>query len=324
MQINKIDSIRLRNDAYFQYRTEFRDLVLRSEAVLARIKPQFDAYELLYTQVDDAFKKINKSIFTEQIQEADKARIKVYTGLTAKCRAALKHFDPKIQEAAKHVKIVFDTYGSIARKPLNEKTSAIHNILQELKGKYAKDVALIGVSEWTKELRERNNAFDALMKKRFDESAGKNDVVLREARKELDKKYRLIIERINALIIVDGTENYEKFVRTLNIITRKYAGGKAGKSLDMKTVACVTRASTPSTPSTGSGTGSGDDYDCIIIPPPNNNDIPLWSAGEHFSQMKIGDKRRTADGRVWELIDLGQAHRDPAGEFGHFGWRLVV
>jgi len=23
------------------------------------------------------------------------------------------------------------------------------------------------------------------------------------------------------------------------------------------------------------------------------------------------------------VIDLGQAHRDPAGEFGHFGWKEV-
>jgi len=67
-----------------------------------------------------------------------------------------------------------------------------------------------------------------------------------------------------------------------------------------------------------------NDYDCIIIPPPSDDgNIPLWSAGEHYTQMKIGDKRRTADGRIWELIDLGQAHRDPAGEFGYFGWRLV-
>jgi len=223
MRINKFDLLRLRNDAHFQFHTEVRDLILKSAAVLARIKQQFDAYELLYAQVDDALKKIRKSAITEQIWEADKARIKIFTGLSAKCRAAQKHFDPKVVEAARQVKIVFDTYGRIAKKPLNEKTSAIYNILQELKGKHAKNIALIGVSEWTKELRERNLVFNGLVKARFDESAAKSDVVLKEARKELDKKYRIIIERVNALVIVDGAENYETFVRTLNVIVKKYA-----------------------------------------------------------------------------------------------------
>jgi hypothetical protein len=273
---------------------------------------------LLYKQVDDSFKKINKSAFTEQIQEADKARMQVFTGLSAKCKAAQKHFDPKVQEAALHIKIVFDTYKNITKKPLNEKTSAITNILQELKGKYAKDINTIGVCEWVKELRERNNTFADLVKARFEESAGKSDVVLKEARKELDKKYRIIIERINALIIVDGTENYEKFVRTLNVVIRKYGGAKTGKSLDMKTVACavknVAHTGIPQDVGGGShGGGAGNP----------NMTIKQWDANEDYTKMAIGDRRQTADGRVWEAINLGQVHRDPCGEFGHFGWKLV-
>jgi hypothetical protein len=49
----------------------------------------------------------------------------------------------------------------------------------------------------------------------------------------------------------------------------------------------------------------------------------MWNAGEDYNQMKIGDLRKTSDGRVWEAIDLGQVHRDPTGQYGHFGWKLA-
>jgi hypothetical protein len=84
------------------------------------------------------------------------------------------------------------------------------------------------------QLEQRNNAFAALMKERFDETAARTDIVLKEARAEVDKQYKTIVERLNALIVVEGVENYENFARTLNAIIAKYLallarrGGKRG------------------------------------------------------------------------------------------------
>ena len=96
--------------------------------------------------------------------------------------AALKHFESDIQKAAGRLKIVFNSYGNISRKPLNEQTSAVYNILQELQGKYAADVKTVSIEPWVAELQSRNNALSALMKDRYDESALKSDVVLRNGR----------------------------------------------------------------------------------------------------------------------------------------------
>jgi hypothetical protein len=40
---------------------------------------------------------------------------------------------------------------------------------------------------------------------------------------ELDAAYRTIIERIEALVIVEGLENYEAFIRRLNVVITKYS-----------------------------------------------------------------------------------------------------
>jgi hypothetical protein len=130
---------------------------------------------------------------------------------------------------------VFDTYGNIAKKPLNEQTSATYNILQELKGKYATDTVAVGIGGWVSELEARNNAFADLMRERFDETAGRTDIVLKEARSEVDAAYFSIREKINALVIVEGVANYENFIRTFNAVIAKYAvsakprGSKGGE-----------------------------------------------------------------------------------------------
>jgi hypothetical protein len=235
MKINKINSNNLRNDEHFQFHTEFRDLTTKETPQKLKIQGQFEAYLPLYGRVDEALKKINKSSLTAQLQEADKARDEIFLGMAETAKAALKHFNPAVREAASRLKVVFDTYGNVAVKPLNEQTSAVYNLLQELHGKYAQDVETVGIAQWAAELQARNNAFSGLMKERFDETASRCDIVLREARAELDQAYFAIRERINAFVIVEGVADYENFIRTLNAVIAKYTAilnsrlGKRGK-----------------------------------------------------------------------------------------------
>ena len=222
MKINKIYPYKMRNDAHFQFYTEFRALVQKDGAEHLKIAPQFAAWTPLYDNEDVALKRIVKSALTARIHEADKARDVIFNGMVETNSAALKHFSEAVRVAASRLKIVFDTYGHVASKSLNEQTSAVYNILQELKGKYAADAATVGISGWVGELETRNNAFEALMQERFDETAAQTDIVLRDARAEVDAAYFGIRERLNALIIVEGAAAYENFVKTLNAIIAKY------------------------------------------------------------------------------------------------------
>jgi len=47
--------------------------------------------------------------------------------------------------------------------------------------------------------------------------------VLRECRTKTDAAYRTILERINALIVVEGEPHYAEFVTTLNAVVKRYA-----------------------------------------------------------------------------------------------------
>jgi hypothetical protein len=225
MKIEVLKLTNLRNDAHFQFFTEFRDLFIDEKAAALGVKPLFDEWLNLFAREDEALKKIVKSEFTASIHEADEARDEIFTGMTDIIKGHLKHYDEKTRKAAGRLKILFDTYGKIDKKAINEQTAAATNILQELKGQYAPDAAEAGLSGWVKELETRNNALETLIKERFDEAASKTDIVVKDARAEVDKQYRAITERINALIIVEGPEKYEEFVKTLNVIIANYAAG---------------------------------------------------------------------------------------------------
>ena len=223
MKVKVISQSKMRNDEYYQYHSEFIELTNRHGADELKFGQQFDAYILLFADVDAAMMKIMKSAYTAKINKADKRRDTVFRGLVDKSRAAEKHFRPEVQRAAANLKILFDKYGNISRRPLNEQTAATVNLLQELTGRFAQDIATVGIQEWVDELQDANNAFAELYRRRFDEMTDRTDIVLRKARTALDAAYRTIIERNNALVIVEGEEQWIDFIRSLNTVIDKYA-----------------------------------------------------------------------------------------------------
>ncbi len=221
----KIKSARFsyfRNNEHFQFHTEVKDLLTAESTVRVKVNDPLSRFLSAYNNEDDALVKISKSATTEEMEISDKKRAHTFRGAVDATKSALNHFDPQVCSAAKRLKIVFDTYGNLAALPLNEKTSAIYNLIQELTGRSVEEVQKVGLTEWVTELDNNNKAFELLVKKRNDEHAAKTELRVVVCRKELDAAYYEIVEIINALIIIEGIELFEPFVRKLNTFIDKY------------------------------------------------------------------------------------------------------
>lgn len=224
MKIVKFDTNHLRNDSHFQFMTEFRDLVIAQTAAALKITPQFGAFTRLYNREDEALRKVSASAFTPKIHEADAERDETLTGMYEVNKGMCKHWIPATRDAARRVQVVLKTYKHSGSKPINEETSAIYNLVQELRTeKYADDAGTAGLTAWVNELERRNNAVETLVKGRFNEGASKTDVVLKDARRETDAAYWDICDIINVYVILEGAGAYETFIRTLNEVIKKYA-----------------------------------------------------------------------------------------------------
>jgi hypothetical protein len=235
MKIGKIRLAGLRNDEHFQLHTEVKDLAGKFGTKALKVAAQFEAYLFAYSAEDEALKKVVKSAITADIQDADRRRDQLFRGMVDVNRALLNHFNPEVQGAAKRLKILFDTYGNLVQKPLNEETSALYNLLQDLNGKYAADTATAMLTEWAAELGAANEAFSKLMQDRYEETALKTDLVLKHCRTNVDDAYRAIVERIDALVVVEGEDAYSGFIRHLNAVVDKYSTALS-RRLDKGTV----------------------------------------------------------------------------------------
>lgn len=216
MKIENVALSRLRNEQHYQLHTEFKDLVIEHNAQTLKIDKEFANYLPLYQKEDDTLRVIRKSAITESVTDADTQRDITFKGLADTIKVAVQHYNAQVQAAAKRVKIVFDTYGNVTRKPYDEESAAITNILQELQGKYAADIALLNLTDWVAKLEAENTSFIAMVKDRYDDLNLDTISQMPIARKALDDQLRSITERINALIIVEGEEHFKPFVASWN------------------------------------------------------------------------------------------------------------
>ena len=221
--IERLPFFRLRNDEHFQIHSEIIREINTFGAEALDIKSRFDAYVSLFGDEDTALKKIIKSIYTDDIHHADNDRDNIFRGMTDANKSALRHFREEVRIAAEHLKVLFDTYGNVAIKPINEETSAITNMLQDLKGRFAADVVKVGIGEWITELETHNNRVQNLIVERYNEEDQKTDIVLKKARANVDEAYNNIAKRIEALCLInEDAIVYRNFINKLNLIIHKY------------------------------------------------------------------------------------------------------
>jgi hypothetical protein len=222
MKILNVKSKKLRNEEHFQFQTEFNGLVTQFTPATLGIVNEHEAYVPLFANEGVALDVIIKSAVTSELFDADIKRDITFSGLAGAVKSAGKHFTTETKQAAGRVKLVFDHYGNVAKKPYDEETAAINSMITDLNSDYAADVATLGIAGWLTELKANNDAFDALKKSRYTEEASKTQLRMKQVRMEVDKAYNTMIERINALIIVNGAEPYAAFVNELNQRVDKY------------------------------------------------------------------------------------------------------
>ncbi len=215
MKIKKIKLLSLRNEEHFQFYTDFKNLVETHDPISLGIEFAFNAFLPFYNDEREALDIIRKSFLTDDISMADDLRDNTFRGLCDVVTSAEHHFLAEKRAAAGRIQIVLDHYGNISRKPYDEETAAINSLLGDLEG-MTDDATLLGLTDWLNELQANNVAFDTLKKDRYTQEAGKTQLRMKEVRLEVDKAYKKIAERMDALVIVNGEEAYAAFVNELN------------------------------------------------------------------------------------------------------------
>lgn len=216
MKIIDFSLSRLRNEEHFQFQTSLKDLVVLTTPSTLKIDALFATFLMLYDDESKALDVIQKSAISDNLVDADVLRDETFRGMSDAVKSSLKHFRTEVRSAAQRLQIVFDNYGNIAIKSYDAETAAITSLINDLQGIYAADAAVVGITEWVTELKANNTAFDDLKNNRYSEEANKTQLRMKQVRTSIDAVYYQILERINALIVVEGEANYTVFVNEIN------------------------------------------------------------------------------------------------------------
>ncbi|MDR1221328.1 MAG: DUF6261 family protein [Tannerella sp.] len=171
----------------------------------------------------DAFGRGRRSEYTEKKAEVDRQRDGAYRGICSLVRAQLKHVDSTVRAAAHRVDLLLKNYSDLSHADYSAGTAAIDNLLERLHGdEYLVDVETLGLHTWLGELEALNLRFKILAKDTARETAARPKGSAWRSRGASDDALYRIIDRIEAKVILDGTEPFAAFAREYSVLVKKY------------------------------------------------------------------------------------------------------
>jgi hypothetical protein len=222
-KIRRIYLHKLRNEEWFNFFIEFKTFVEEVSPETLNIVELYAVFLVLFADADTALEKLRKSGFTATVLSLDEQRDDVFRGLTTAVESASHHFDPVLRNAANTLKLLWDHYGNLATRSFNEETAALINFIQELRGKFAPAIQTLGLVAWVDELERCNNAFEAVVLERNRDNSEQPDLHVLALRRKINRCYLDILERIEAVILLQGDDLFVSFVNQLNTNIDRYA-----------------------------------------------------------------------------------------------------
>ena len=214
---------RLRNEVHVELHTNVNTLFVKYSPEGLGIETIYPVYKARYDEEVAALDVIFRSELTAEIVEKDHDRDRLFRGLTDSVKAFRNHFDPDKRHAAEKLEVILEHYGNIAAKSLDAETAAIEDLHRELiKQDNFVYVSALGLGEWLGQLVQTSRNLEALMMSRYDETAKRLDIRMRNARKEVDKVFRTILDLLEVQVRVNGAGANKAFLAELNAVMERY------------------------------------------------------------------------------------------------------
>lgn len=223
VQITKFNLNILHNEEHFNFLTDFSELITAATPAALNIATEYAAFTPLLAEEASVMEIIRKNSYTESVIEADEARDLIFNFIKASVKNMTKSYDATIAAAAEKVLNIINNYKAVSRFGLQEETGKIINLLDDLK--QASVMALctqIGIKAHITELENANNRFKTLMTDRRAEEAQKPLRSAGDLIDEIKAPYNAIIDKINALVVVNGETDYKDFVTKANVLISEY------------------------------------------------------------------------------------------------------
>jgi hypothetical protein len=222
-QILRYKHQRTTNETHVEFNETVISTLNDHKTDLPEIAVPLDAYQKAFQAEKEAMNPAVKSIYTDEIDDQDVVRDNSAFGLQRTIEAATVHFDVDKRKAANNLSILLGRYRHLTRKTYDEETAAIDDLLREIETAHTADAELLGLGDWTAQLKKENDAFRSLMKARYKEISERPALRMVDARKETDRQYLNVLNYIESLATISAEPaKYDALIAEINSVVERY------------------------------------------------------------------------------------------------------
>lgn len=206
----------LTQGASFQFQQDTLARAEKVKAIMGLMGVEMNEWHAAFEVFDEKLKLSQKSLTSDEIKKADDERDAAYRQYRKGVKAFL---DFPIAEKAEAAKILWQhlkDYNIQTTWELTRQTGMTGNLLQDIRAKYGKQVAALGMEPVLEVLAQSNEKVQSLIQQRNDEKAGRIVGETRAARRESERMYRSFVEVLNALSLVNGPADFSDFIDQVN------------------------------------------------------------------------------------------------------------
>ena len=215
MFIKKINYHALQNEEHAGFNSYVDDYIAENGATELNVVTQAADHKLKLDIEKTVLDLVRKNSYKMRFDAAEVARDKPILGFFKIVKGMLNHFNPVVEQAAANIHLINQNFKDICNLSDEKQTIALERYLTTLKGAEA-DITTLGLNDWVTEIEAKQNAFLEVVKNRNTEDDQRPDTNMKATRIETDKSYFSIVDRINALITIEGDARYAAFVTSLN------------------------------------------------------------------------------------------------------------
>ena len=221
-EINGIDLAHMKSGAHFLFITDTVGLATADAKVKTKVTAELTALQTVLKAEDDALALSKANLLSKEIKAIDAERDKHYKALRKAITFFLNHPDAQLVKAAARLEQLLKDYNINPAMQLDRETGLLLNLISDLETKSAADVTALALTPVVQAMKQANDKLREVTRARANDRAVQIVGQLRQAQHASDEAYRTLVQKVNALAVVEGEADYADFISKMNEQVKHY------------------------------------------------------------------------------------------------------
>jgi len=221
-EINGIDLAHMKSGAHFLFITDTVGLATADAKVKTKVTAELTALQTALKGEDDALALSKANLLSKEIKAIDAERDKHYKALRKAITFFLNHPDAELVKAAQRLERLLKDYNINPAMQLDRETGLLLNLISDLETKSAADVTALTLTPVVQAMKQANDKLREVTRARANDRAVQIVGQLKQAQHTSDEAYRTLVQKVNALAVVEGEADYADFISKMNEQVKHY------------------------------------------------------------------------------------------------------